>query len=94
MSCVNVGSLHGEPQKALCGGIPSPVLEPFPRSWSHFVANCCQKLTNLVKIDFEIPPRRALRGLSPPSAKATSPSPRGLPSRSCYRGTSLIDVPP
>ena len=50
------------PQKALRGGIQSPVLQPFPRSWSHFVANCCQKLTNLVNIVFEIPPRRALRG--------------------------------
>ena len=56
------GPLNLKPQKAIRGGIPSPVLEPCPRSWSHFVANCCQKLTNLVKIDFEIPPRRALRG--------------------------------
>jgi len=30
-------------------------LEPFPRSWSHFLAISKQKLTNLVKIDFEIP---------------------------------------
>ena len=27
------------PQKALRGGILSPVLEPFPRSWSHFDPN-------------------------------------------------------
>ena len=40
-------------------GYPRPAMT---RTWSHFVANCCQKLTNLVKIDFEIPPRRALRG--------------------------------
>ena len=51
------------PQKALRGGIPSPVLEPFPRYWSQFVENCCKKLTNLVNLDLEIPPRRALRGL-------------------------------
>ena len=50
------------PHKALRGGIPSPVLEPFPRSWRHFVASCCQKFTNLVKNDLEIPPRRALHG--------------------------------
>ena len=51
------------PQKALRGGIPSPVLEPFPRSWSHCVGNFYQRWTNLVKIDFAIPPRRALRGM-------------------------------
>ena len=62
------------PQKALRGGILSPVLEPFPRCWSHFVANCCQKLTNLVKIDFEIPPRRALRGFHTSTAAMHQPS--------------------
>ena len=40
-------------------GYPSPAL---PRSWSQFLGNCRQKLTNLLQIDFEIPPRRALRG--------------------------------
>ena len=30
-------------------GYPSPAL---PRSWSHFVGNCDQKLTNLLEINF------------------------------------------
>jgi len=30
-------------------GYPSLAL---PRSWSHFVGNCCQKLTNLIGINF------------------------------------------
>ena len=30
-------------------GYPSLAL---PRSWSHFVGNCCQKLTNLIEINF------------------------------------------
>ena len=42
------GEAHCDPQKALRGGIPSSFLEPFPR----FVGNCCQKLTNLVEIDY------------------------------------------
>ena len=58
---IRFGQVRACPQKALRGGIPSPFLEPFPRSWSHFFADCCQRLTNLVKIDFEIPRRRALR---------------------------------
>jgi len=41
-------------------GYPRPAL---PRSWSHFVGNFHRKLTNLLKIDFEMPPRRALRGI-------------------------------
>jgi len=56
------GSLNTCPQKALRGVIPCPLLEPSARSWNHFVTNCCQKLTNLIKNDFEITPRRALRG--------------------------------
>jgi len=38
----------GDPQKALCGGIPDPYLEPLTRSWSHFVGIYCQKLTDSV----------------------------------------------
>ena len=38
-----------EPQKALCGGIPSPFLEPSPRSWSHFVGVYRQILTTSLK---------------------------------------------
>jgi len=30
-------------------GYPSLAL---PRSWSHFVGNCCDKLTNLIEFDF------------------------------------------
>ena len=37
------------PQKALCGGIPSPFLEPSPRSWSHFVGVYRQILTTSLK---------------------------------------------
>ena len=33
------------PQKALCGGIPCSFLEPFARSWSHFVGIYRQNLT-------------------------------------------------
>ena len=33
------------PQKALCGGIPCSFLEPFARSWSHFVDIHRQKST-------------------------------------------------
>ena len=53
-------NLH--PQKALRGGIPGDGFGIWGRFWSHFVGNCCQKLTNLSRIDFEILPRRALRG--------------------------------
>ena len=52
---IRFGQVLACPQKALRENIPSPVLEPSPRSWSHFVADCCQKLTNLLKIDFEMP---------------------------------------
>ena len=67
---------RGLPQKALRGGIQSPVLEPFPRSWSPFVANCCQKLTNLIKIDFEILPRRGLCGS--PDTQSLKPKDQSL----------------
>ena len=33
------------PQRALCGGIPCSFLEPFVRSWSHFVGIYRQILT-------------------------------------------------
>ena len=33
------------PQRALCGGIPCSFLEPFARSWSHFVGIYRQNLT-------------------------------------------------
>ena len=35
----------GCPQKAVCGGIPCPFLEPLARSWSHFVGIYRQNLT-------------------------------------------------
>jgi hypothetical protein len=38
-----------EPRKPLCGGIPSPFLEPSPRSWSHFVGVYRQILTTSLK---------------------------------------------
>ena len=47
-------------------GYPVPGLGAVFRCWNHFDANCCQKLTNLVKDDFEIPLRRDLRGLTTP----------------------------
>ena len=37
------------PRKPLCGGIPSPFLEPSPRSWSHFVGVYRQILTTPLK---------------------------------------------
>ena len=37
------------PQKALCGGIPDPFLEPLTRSWSHFVGVYRQILTMSLK---------------------------------------------
>ena len=52
----------GVPQKALYGGIPGGGFGIWGRFCSHFVGSCCQKLTNLSRIDFEIPSRRALRG--------------------------------
>ena len=42
-----------EPQKALRGGIPCSFLEPFARSWSHFVGIYRQKLINLPKMTFD-----------------------------------------
>ena len=36
------------------------------------MGSCCQKLTNLVEINFEITPRRALRGLPLPSEEGTN----------------------
>ena len=50
------------PQKALRGFIPCSFLEPLARSWSHFVGIYCPELTTSLKNDFDIPPRRALRG--------------------------------
>jgi len=41
-----------QPQKAIRGGIPCSFLEPFARSWSHFVGICRQKLSKSWKIDF------------------------------------------
>ena len=43
-------------------GIPCSFLEPFARSWSHYVGIYRQKLTRSRRIDFEIPPRRTLGG--------------------------------
>ena len=37
------------PQKALCGGIPDPYLEPLTRCWSHFVGIYRQILTTSLK---------------------------------------------
>ena len=37
------------PQKAPCGGIPDPFLEPLTRSWSHFVGVHRQILTTSLK---------------------------------------------
>jgi hypothetical protein len=42
---VRVGVLSRNLQKALCGGIPCPFLEPLARSWSHFVGIYRQNLT-------------------------------------------------
>ena len=50
------------PRKPLCGGIPGSFLEPLVRYWSHFVGIYRQNLTRSIENDFEIPPRRALRG--------------------------------
>jgi hypothetical protein len=44
-----LASRSNTPQKALCGGIPSPFLEPSPRSWSHFVGVYRQILTTSLK---------------------------------------------
>ena len=44
------GDQVGFPQKALCGGgIPCSFLEPFARSWSHFVGVYRQILTTSLK---------------------------------------------
>ena len=40
----NSHPILGTPQKALCGGIPCSFLEPFARSWSHFVGIYRQKI--------------------------------------------------
>ena len=40
---------RSHPQKALCGGIPDPFLEPLTRSWSHFVGVYRQILTTSLK---------------------------------------------
>ena len=56
--------IHPPPRKPLCGSIPGSFLEPLVRSWSHFRGIYRQKLTRSLKIDFEIPPRRALRGMA------------------------------
>ena len=54
------------PQKALCGGIPDPYLEPLTRSLSHFGGHLLPKVDRLSsKLTFEIHPRRALRGYEP-----------------------------
>ena len=42
---VHTAGYEGIPQKALCGGIPCPFLEPLARSWSHFVGIYRQNLT-------------------------------------------------
>ena len=42
-------SRDGDPQKALCGGIPGAVLEPLVRFWSHFVGIYRQNLTRSIK---------------------------------------------
>ena len=52
------------PQEALRGGIPCSFLEPFARSWSHFVGICRQKLSKSWKIDVWLRVRRALGGSS------------------------------
>ena len=46
---LSVAASSLEPQKALCGGIPFPFLEPSPRSWSHFVGVYRQILTKSLK---------------------------------------------
>ena len=62
LGCSLLAGQRESPQKALRGIISCPFLEPSARSWNHFVTNCCQKWTDLVQNDFEITPRRALRG--------------------------------
>ena len=42
-------ALDSDPQKALCGGIPDPYLEPLTRCWSHFVGVYRQILTTSLK---------------------------------------------
>ena len=50
------------------------------RSWSRWpfcVRNCCQKLTNLLETTFEIPPRRAWRGVRIARISGSDVSTRG-----------------
>ena len=79
-------------QKALCGGIPGDGFGIWGRFWSHFVGNCFQKLTNLSRIDFEIPPRRALRGHRGLTAMESDRAPRRfhLNGRRCSMLTPLV----
>ena len=51
-SNISKTSITFKPQKALCGGIPDPFLEPLTRTWSHFVGIYRQKLTKSSKNDF------------------------------------------
>ena len=56
------------PSETLRGGISLSFLEPSCRSWSHFCGIYCQKVDKLsCELTFEIPPRRALRGLFRPA---------------------------
>jgi len=63
-SAAHTKGTRSYPQKALCGGIPCPFLEPLARSWSHCVGIYRQKLTKPSKNDFSLRVRRALRGLA------------------------------
>ena len=67
--------LGGDPQKALRGSIPSSFLEPFPR----FCGNCCQKLTNLVEIDYGNTPTKGLAWNLSVSSAAIAPPARASP---------------
>ena len=69
-----IACAEGSPQRALCGGIPSPFLELSPRSWSHFAGIYRQILTTSLKNDFEIPPRRALGGALRPTPQHLTPA--------------------
>ena len=42
---VSTNDVFASPQKALCGGIPDPYLEPLTRCWSHFLGIYRQILT-------------------------------------------------
>ena len=61
-SALGVGFRSQGPQKALCGGIPDPYLEPLTRTWSHFVGIYRQKLMKYSKNDFGLRVPSALRG--------------------------------